>query len=418
MANEEYLDKSQRDSFKPALMAYLRQKAARRAAVTSPQAYQTAEGEFLKDKVYQDAGALVGAASTGASMAGTLGGKRSEASIIPTFMDAQRQNSNDLVDRELKLRGLEEKSLGTDLDIGKTIAEGDEAQSRRKLAREQLGQNLEDKRQQRAMDQQRISETGRHNQAMEGLYGKGRGPGHTAAAPEPNWIIKEGQDGLIQINPKTGQSRPVAPGFKPTQKPAGAAASPYAKERAPGAKLGDEFDASYAKKSGIANTQEAELKKLRQLIDSGQESVAMSHAQGMVKGLNAAFGSDAVGAEESARLGSNLEVVRNPMKPGVNLGNMFGVQLEEFYKQANAKAQSMRSSAESDRAMGLQHRSGQTPPQPREDPKNTQQPWMGDQGDGRLQVQIRDPKVESFATERGITYEQAKTILQKRGTIK
>ena len=232
---EQYFNRDDRAAFKPMLQQYLREKAQRRGKITSDQALEGASEQFAKDRGYQELGGLVGALSTGASMAGTLGGKRSEASIIPTFMASQKDAAQTHYGNELALRDLEEKSLRTDMGIAQTIGGIDADDSKRKLdarrvdvdelnstnsreiARRRLDLDLQDQLDKRTQNRDELGETTRHNKAMEGLYGRGRGPG---TERQQAWQIVPGQaesGELYERNPYTGETRPVRlpKGFKP-----------------------------------------------------------------------------------------------------------------------------------------------------------------------------------------------------------
>lgn len=370
---EQYFNRDDRAAFKPMLQQYLREKAQRRGKITSDQALEGASEQFAKDRGYQELGGLVGALSTGASMAGTLGGKRSEASIIPTFMASQKDAAQTHYGNELALRDLEEKSLRTDMGIAQTIGGIDADDSKRKLdarrvdvdelnstnsreiARRRLDLDLQDQLDKRTQNRDELGETTRHNKAMEGLYGRGRGPG---TERQQAWQIVPGQaesGELYERNPYTGETRPVRlpKGFKPKDEIAAERKRDGADASAAG-KLAGKFDEDYAKKMSIVSTQDQELATLKQLMDSGQKDLAVKHAEGMLKGLNASFGADAVGVEESKRLGGLLQPFRGPGESGP----WFGRRVDMFYEQAKKKTDALRRSAQDARARGQATRDG------------------------------------------------------------
>ena len=397
---EQYFNRDDRAAFKPMLQQYLREKAQRRGKITSDQALEGASEQFAKDRGYQELGGLVGALSTSASMAGTLGGKRSEASIIPTFMASQKDAAQTHYGNELALRDLEEKSLRTDMGIAQTIGGIDADDSKHKLdhrrvnlaenesldsrtlAREKLAADLQDKLSQRKLDSDQLGETTRHNKAMEGLYGRGRGPAGAAARPQA-WQIVPGQaEGgeLYERNPYTGETRPVQlpKGFKPKDE--------ITAERRQDAAANKPLTEAERNSSMFYNNAENALRVIEDMEAKGYRPKGSTALKGMApQALQGYLLSDDEAKYQQA--------VRDFTAAKLRLESGAAIPQSEIEEQSKIY---MARPGESDVVMqqkqaarrkalqGLEFKAGRgaeqikAMPTPAPDPKNTQTPWMGD----------------------------------------
>jgi hypothetical protein len=96
-----------------------------------------------------------------------------------------------------------------------------------------------------------------------------------------------------------------------------------------------------ANKIDIASQMDSELKKFKEAYEKGDQTQALKAGEGMLKLLNSAQGSDAVGAEESERLGSLLKY---QIFNFTGSGNFFGRDLEGFYEQVSSKSNALKDS--------------------------------------------------------------------------
>lgn len=119
---DQYLKDNEQENLKARLYGYLKDKASRRAGVTSKNAYEGGEEQFLDQMALHDAGSLVGAASEGAGMAGTIGGKYAKSDIVPKMNDALYKSTQGAYENFKTLRGLEEQSNMNDLRVADYVA--------------------------------------------------------------------------------------------------------------------------------------------------------------------------------------------------------------------------------------------------------------------------------------------------------
>lgn len=114
---------------------------------------------------------------------------------------------------------------------------------------------------------------------------------------------------------------------------ANGAGDPYKKAPREVQKQVDLLADDTAKKKAIVNYMAPTLQKYNEALANGDTSGAIKIGQGMMKLLNSPLGADAVGTEESKRLGSLLEYqIANLTGPGP----VFGRDLEGFNKQVQA----------------------------------------------------------------------------------
>jgi len=93
-----------------------------------------------------------------------------------------------------------------------------------------------------------------------------------------------------------------------------------------------------ANKQGISDAIEYEIGVLDD--PSIDEYVKRASAQNILKILNSAEGKDAVGVEESKRLGQFLEFQLNPVR-GLATGRLFGTDLPRFVEQISIKKEEL-----------------------------------------------------------------------------
>lgn len=120
---DPYLQKDEQEDLKKMLYSYLRDKANRRQGITSKAAYEGAEENFGNQMLLKDGGELLGAMSSAASMAGTLGGKRSEASIVPKMNAGLYGSTQGAYENFRTLRDSEERSNMNDLQVARYVSD-------------------------------------------------------------------------------------------------------------------------------------------------------------------------------------------------------------------------------------------------------------------------------------------------------
>lgn len=121
----EYLDPNEQDDLKGMLYSYLKDKAQRRAGVTSKADYEGAEDAFGKQMQLRDTGALLGGLSEAASMAGQIQGKRAESDIIPKVNQDLYGTTQGAYENFRTLRDQEERSNMNDLNIARYLKDVD-----------------------------------------------------------------------------------------------------------------------------------------------------------------------------------------------------------------------------------------------------------------------------------------------------
>jgi len=155
-----YLAPNEQKDLKGMLYSYLKDKASRRADVTSKTAYEGAEDHFVKQKGLYDMGAFAGALDESADMIGTVGGKDAKADVIPKLNESINRSSQNAYNNFQVLRNNEERSNINDLRVADSISgmenrdfnqgiagrQQDERESTGKLNRARLRKLLEDKK--------------------------------------------------------------------------------------------------------------------------------------------------------------------------------------------------------------------------------------------------------------------------------
>jgi hypothetical protein len=99
-----------------------------------------------------------------------------------------------------------------------------------------------------------------------------------------------------------------------------------------------------ATKTDIANLMDAELKNFKTAYENGDKTQAIKSGEGMLKLLNSAVSTDAVGKEEAERLGSLLSY---QILNITGAGPVFGRDLKGFYEQVASKTNAIKQSAQS-----------------------------------------------------------------------
>ena len=117
-----YLAPNEQKDLKGMLYSYLKDKASRRADVTSKTAYEGAEDHFVKQKGLYDMGALAGALDESADMIGTVGGKDAKADVIPKLNESINRSSQNAYNNFQVLRNNEERSNINDLRVADSIS--------------------------------------------------------------------------------------------------------------------------------------------------------------------------------------------------------------------------------------------------------------------------------------------------------
>lgn len=118
---EQYLNPDDQGDLKSMLYSYLKDKAQRRAGVTSKSDYEGAEKQFVDQMRLRDMGGLAGGLSEAASMAGTLGGKRAKSDIIPDLNKDLYGSTQGAYENFRTLRDTEERSNMNDLNVARYL---------------------------------------------------------------------------------------------------------------------------------------------------------------------------------------------------------------------------------------------------------------------------------------------------------
>jgi len=132
---EQYLNPDDQNDLKGMLYSYLKDKAQRRAGVTSKSDYEGAEDQFVKQMRLRDMGGLAGGLSEAASMAGTLGGKRAKSDIIPDLNKDLYGSSQGAYENFRTLRDMEERSNMNDLNVARYLTGVEQASDADKMNR-------------------------------------------------------------------------------------------------------------------------------------------------------------------------------------------------------------------------------------------------------------------------------------------
>jgi len=350
---EEYLDEYQRDDLKKGLYAYLQDKAKRRAETGNSKAYEAMQKNFQKQEALYDLGALAGGLSEAASMVGTVGGKRAESDIIPQVNQALYNSAQNRMNNMAQMRRLEQESNRDDLDTARYLTGLEQYDDRFKASQKMQESQLQTAELQRErlrrdllsrykLDPRVKSKTGAPVMLDEqGGYKElpDLRLNENAIQREGSWSPVQGMQGpdgvILERNNKTGEirERALPKGWNPKK-------SPEPEDKA-SADVAKNFEMDYAKKSQIASVIERELETFDRLAKSGDIDAAVRHGEGTLKALNSAFGADAVGKEESERLGGFLKRFKMPWEPG----STFNYDLDRFSKQLRDKADVLKRSA-------------------------------------------------------------------------
>lgn len=149
---DRYLKDEQQQKLKDMLYGYLQDKANRRSGVTSKNAYEGAEENFVDQMALRDKGHMATALSSAASMAGTLGGKRSQDTIVPRFSEGIDKSTQQAYENFRTLRDSEERSNMNDLNVARYVSDLERADDQNDMAlrdrdfRDQQYKDLEPKR--------------------------------------------------------------------------------------------------------------------------------------------------------------------------------------------------------------------------------------------------------------------------------
>ena len=221
--SEQYLDGEQKKALKSQLYAALADKMQRRGKVTNSQAYNAATDELAHQKARYDGGHLLTAMSKGASMAGTLGGKRADSDIVPAMNEGLYRSTQGMFDNMRQLRGMEEQSNMNDLQVARYVSGLEQADDTRKDRRQLLYEQMLQRRGQGELNNSRLefdkirhAETERHNKANEDILR------NRASSTQDSLKASEvlDQKGLpLNFNNKNGQ-------YSEAQYPAGAKLKP------------------------------------------------------------------------------------------------------------------------------------------------------------------------------------------------
>jgi hypothetical protein len=195
--SEQYLTGDQKKAMKQKLYAYLADKMSRRGQVTSSKAYNAATKDLANQRSLYDAGNLLSAMSKGASMAGTLGGKRAESDIVPAMNEGLYQSTQGMFNNMRALRGMEEQSNMNDLNVARYVTELERGDEQRKDRRAALYEEMLQRRERGNLEQRRQAEVERANKAREQILLNRPGPGSASYTP-----IATGEGGVLLINPK------------------------------------------------------------------------------------------------------------------------------------------------------------------------------------------------------------------------
>lgn len=236
----EYLNPNEQDDLKQMLYGYLKDKAQRRAGVTSKAEYEGAEDAFAKQMRLSDTGALLGGLSEAGSMAGQIQGKRAESDIIPKVNQNLYNTTQGAYENFRTLRDQEERSNMNDLQIAQYLR-GLEEGDRRLDLEESRYKDLEPRRklELQLMQKKLASEPSSRRRLEEHLIGPGGEPVtlDEAGLPQtlPGYKLRErpqqvGAGQIISGYEKPGfilerrpdgslVERPLPSGFQPKARP-------------------------------------------------------------------------------------------------------------------------------------------------------------------------------------------------------
>ena len=245
--SEEYLDDGQREELKSKLYEYLSDKAQRKALTGSSKSYEAMQKKFSDQEQLHDVGALAGAFSEAASMAGTIQGKRAQSNIIPK-MNEDLYNSTEGSFKNLQsMRQDERANNAEDLHVAQYLQGIGQHDDANNLAQERLAMDKEDHASKQELLRRQLAEKARAKYklapqikgaggapVMLDDYGnpktlEGFGFNEKALAQhhgdEGNWVEAPGESSepgmIVQRNTKTGEYRKkeLPPNFTPAKKP-------------------------------------------------------------------------------------------------------------------------------------------------------------------------------------------------------
>lgn len=160
-----------------------------------------------------------------------------------------------------------------------------------------------------------------------------------------------------------------------------------------------------ASKLAIANQIDAVIKTFDD--ESVPEDQKIAQGQQLLKTLNSTEGADAIGAEESKRLGGLLEYkILNFTQPG----STFGRDLKAFRDQAALSSNAIKNAVKANSALIEQAKSGQ--------PIQTQQTEINEKARPNPQPNAAatvDPTIQKYSEMHKLPYAQAEAILRARG---
>jgi hypothetical protein len=124
--------------------------------------------------------------------------------------------------------------------------------------------------------------------------------------------------------------------------PQGAKVDPYKGLRQPEKDVVDAETKNMSAKTAIANMIDQEAAAMKAALASGNEDLAITQGQNMLKILNSAAGQDAVGVDEAKRLAGFLEYkILNFTQPG----SFIGRDLDQFLNQVTEKSKALKNAA-------------------------------------------------------------------------
>lgn len=343
----EYLNPNEQDDLKQMLYGYLKDKAQRRAGVTSKAEYEGAEDQFAKQMQLSDTGALLGGLSEAGSMAGQIQGKRAESDIIPKVNQNLYNTTQGAYENFRTLRDQEERSNMNDLQIAQYLR-GLEEGDRRLDLEESRYKDLEPRRklELQLMQKKAQQETATRRKFEPRLVGPGGSPVVLDEAGNPTELPTG-----FKINEKMAQQDPYGD-LRRQQMEAGIertkAQTDALKNRPQQQNIGaaeksqiSALGTKLANQASIVNVLAPARDSLVAAMRAGNKDLAIKIGQGMIKALNSDQGADAVGVEEAARLGNLLEFqIFNLTQPGP----MFGRDLEGFSAQVDETINKLKSS--------------------------------------------------------------------------
>lgn len=240
--------------------------------------------------------ALAAALMDSASMMGTLGGKRSDASPVARMGEQLNRANEGYRNRMAAEDDARERRYGLDAKVYEYLADKEQKSEDTEALNKYRSDTLAQKRESDEMERKR--------KASEAAVAQANRDRDYELRKE---IASKGNGAFDKASGKVAES----------------------------------FESDYAKKTQIASVIDAELEKFDAYIEAGDEDAAVRQGEGMLKALNSAFGADAVGTEEAKRLGGFLQKFKAPWEPG----SMMSRDLDLFSQQVRAKGEALRQAA-------------------------------------------------------------------------